>query len=179
MTTRTLFDIANDIQALDDLLTEVGGEVTEEAAEAAIDTWFAELGEERDRKLDGYAYLIKSLDAQVSALKEEQDRIRARRNAVENRIDKLKERLEFYLTSNDIDKIQTSLFTFAMQKSGGKPKMVLNEYYAANPVELPEGLRRVKFEADLDAIRTAIESDPEVYKDLGYIAEQGRHLRIR
>jgi len=38
---RTLFEITNDLQALDDLLTEIGGEVTEEDAEAAIDKWLS------------------------------------------------------------------------------------------------------------------------------------------
>lgn len=176
---RTLFEITNDLQALDDLLTEVGGEVTEADAEEAIDRWLSELANERENKLNAYAYLIKSLDAQSSALKDEVDRMRARKTATENKISKLKERLQYHLETQGIDKVQTDLFTFAVQKSGGKPKMILNEYFERHPEELPEGFRRVKFEPNLDAIREAIVADPETHSDLGYIAEQGKHLRIR
>jgi outer membrane murein-binding lipoprotein Lpp len=177
--TRTLFDITNDLQALDDLLSEMDGDVSEGDAEVAIDKWLTQLGEERDNKLNAYAYLIKSLDAQTDALKSEMDRLRARRNATENKIAKLKERLQFHLETSGTEKIKTDLFTFAVQKSGGKPKVVLSDYYLEHPVELPEGMRRVKFEADLEAIREAIENDPENNKVFGYIAEPGRHLRIR
>jgi len=176
---RTLFDIHNDILALDDLLTEIGGEVTEETAETAIDSWFAELGEERDSKLDGYAYLIRQLESDAETLKAEMDRLKARRTTAENKVKKLKERLEHFLKIQGIDKIQTERFTFALQKPGGKPKVQLSDYFETHPEELPEGLRRVKFEADLEAIREALSNDYENNSIFGQIVESDKKLRIR
>lgn len=177
--TRTIFDIADDMQAIDDLLNEVGGDVTDEQAEEAIDKWLAELGNERDRKLDGYAHLIKSFSSTADSIKDEIDRLRARKQAHENSVARLKQRLQVYFEREGIEKVKTDLHTFAIQKNGGKPKVVLSDYFAEHPVELPEQLRRVKFEPDLEALRDALETDPEEFKVYGQIAEPGKSLRIR
>lgn len=179
MTTRTLFEISSDLQALDDLLSDIGGEVTDEETETAIDTWLAELGAERDNKLNNYAYLIKATEGAVDALDTEITRLRDRKKTYENKIAKLKERLKLYMESNGLDKITTGLFTFGVQKSGGKPKVILNEYLSLHPEELPEGLRRVKFEADLEAIRAKLEQGDATVAEYAYLQESGRHLRIR
>lgn len=179
MTTRTIFDISADLQALDDLLSDIGGEVTDEETEKAIDSWLAELGAERDSKLEAYAYLIAENEARALALKQEATRLKARRDAVENKVARLKERLKVYLELNGIDKIKTDLFTFALQQSGGKPKVNLVAFYAENPVELPEGLRRVKFEADLESIREKLEAEEEWVSQYAELQKPGRHLRIR
>ena len=176
---RTIFDISEDLKALDDLLSDIGGEVTDEETEKAIDAWLAELGEERDRKLNNYAYLIRSIERSNEAVAEEIARLRDRKQAGENKVARLKERLKVYLEVNGIDKIKTDLFTFAVQQSGGKPKVNLVAYYAENPVELPEGLRRVKFEADLEAIREKLEAGEEWVSDFADLSKPGRHLRIR
>ena len=40
----TLYEISGDLAALEELLTEVGGELPDEVAEAAIDAWLEETG---------------------------------------------------------------------------------------------------------------------------------------
>ena len=177
MTRRTLFDIQNDILALGDLLEEQDGDITN--CEEQFDQWFSELGDERDSKLDGYAYLIRQLESDADIIKAEMDRLKARRTAAENKVKKLKERLEHYLKINEIDKIQTQRFTFGLQKPGGKPKVQVSDYFENHPEELPEHLRRVKFEADLEAIREALETDPNENSIFGQIVEADKKLRIR
>lgn len=176
---RNIFDIAADLQALNDLLGEIGGDVTDEQVEAAFDRWFGEIQLERDKKLDGYAQLIRHLTAQAASIKDEIDRLRARKAATENKVARLKARLEAFMLINGEERMETDLYTFAIQKAGGRPKVVVSDYFAENPVELPEGLRRVKFEPDLDAIRDALETEPEEFKIYGYIAESAKVLRIR
>ena len=174
---RGLFDISEDLLALADLLEEQDGDITD--AEEAFDKWFAELGTERDEKLDGYAWLISSLESDAEALKNEIDRLRARKTAFENKAKSLKSRLEAFLKIQGIDKIQTTRHTFALQKPGGKPKFVLSDEFEGHPEELPEHLRRVKFEADLIAIRAEFEADPENCWIYGHIEEPEKKLRIR
>ena len=175
--TRKLFEISEDLLTLSDLLEEQEGDVTE--TEAAFDTWFAELGSERDEKLDGYAWLISSLESDAEALKSEIERLRARKSAFENKAKSLKSRLEAFLKIQGIEKIQTTRHTFALQKPGGKPKFILADIFAEHPEELPEGFRRVKFEADLNAIREAVETDPENNSIYGHTEESEKRLRIR
>ena len=174
---RTLFDISEDLLALADLLDEQDGDITE--TEAQFDAWFGELGEERDAKLDAYAYLVKETEAEADRLKDEIDRLRSRKTAAENKAKRLKERLELFLKVQDIDKIKTDRFTFALQKPGGKPKVELSEYFTNHPEELPEALRRVKFEANLEAIRELIETGETEAGYYGRIVESERRLRIR
>lgn len=175
--TRKLFEISEDLLTLSDLLEEQEGDVTE--TEAAFDTWFAELGSERDEKLDGYAWLISSLESDAEALKSEIERLRARKSAFENKAKSLKYRLEAFLKIQGIEKIQTTRHTFALQKPGGKPKVELGFYFQDHPEELPEGLRRVKFEPDLEAIRERLEAqDPDVQCLAGF-AYPEKKLRIR
>lgn len=177
--TKNLFEISDDLLALDALLDEIGGDISDAEAEAAVDAWLKELGAERDSKLEAYAYLIKENEARAAALKEEAARLKARREAAENKADRLKTRLEIFLKVQGIDRIQTERFTFALQKPGGKPRVAIAEAYEENPVELPERFRRVKFEADLNAIREALEiEDPEV-EGIGIIMEPEKRLRIR
>jgi hypothetical protein len=175
--TRGLFDISEDLLALADLLEEQDGDITE--TEAAFDAWFAQLGSERDQKLDGYAWLISTLESDAETLKSEIERIRARKSAFENKAKGLKARLEAFLKIQGIEKIQTTRHTFALQKPGGKPKFILADLFAEHPEELPEGFRRVKFEADLNAIREAVETDPENNSIYGHTEESEKRLRIR
>ena len=179
MTTKTLFNISDDIRALDDLLIEIDGEVTDTTAEEAIDNWLAELGEERDEKLDQYAWLITQSEGYAENIKAEIDRLKRRQKAMENKATRLKERLELFLKTHGIEKIQTAKFTFALQKSGGKPKVILDDYFIDHAVELPEGLRRVKFEPDLSAIREKIEAGDEYALGIARLETPQKKLRIR
>lgn len=174
---RTLFDISEDLLALGDLLDEQDGDITE--TEAQFDAWFAELGDERDAKLDAYGYLVKETEAEADRLKDEIDRLRSRKTASENKAKRLKERLEVFLKVQGIEKIKTDRFTFALQKPGGKPKVELAEYFANHPEELPEPLRRVKFEPNLEAIRELIETTDDQANYYGRIVESEKKLRIR
>lgn len=180
MNNRTIFEISNDLLALEMLLAEAEGDVTDESSEAAIDSWLAELGEARDQKLDSYARLIRAIEGDAEIVKAEADRLKARQKALESRAARLKDRLEAFLRVQGIERIETPNFTFAMQKAGGKPKVILNAYYVDNPAELPEGLRRVKFEADLNAIREALEADEDsAIKEIAQLDEPIKRLRIK
>jgi hypothetical protein len=174
---RTLYEISEDLKALYALLEEEEGEVSD--TETAFDQWFSELGEERNKKLENYASLIVYTEMNTKALKEEMSRLKARKEGFEARAKRLRERLEYHFKAHGIDKIETEKFTFAMQKLGGKPKFILSDYFEAHPEELPEGLRRVKFEPDLNEIKEMVEKDPENYGIYGTHAEVERRLRIK
>jgi hypothetical protein len=176
---RKLFDISNDLLTLEALLDEIGGDVTDETAEQAIDNWLAELQDEASNKLENYGHLIKVLESEAEALKLEADRLKAKQKATENKAARLKSRLETFLKINGVEKIQTQTFTFTLQKAGGKPRFILSDEFSNTPEELPEHLRRVKFEPDLIAIRAEVEADPKNCWIYGYIAEPEKRLRIK
>lgn len=73
-TRRTLFDIGHDLETLADLLDE--WDEGDEQQQQLINNWFDSIGEERDRKLDGYCSYIAQLGAVVDARRKEADRLR-------------------------------------------------------------------------------------------------------
>lgn len=180
---RTLFDISDDLLVLGDLLEEAGGDITDEQAELAVNDFFAELGTERDLKLDSYCALYRQFEAKAKARKEEAARLTALAATDENNADKLKKRLLEFLRVQNLPKIETARFKISRQTNGGKVPVIFNETFIANPVELPEEIRRVTFSPDADALRGLLESGDtetrECYSAYGQLGERGEHLRIK
>ena len=74
---RRLFDIGDDLLALEELLSDAGGEIGDDEAGQALERWFDELGEERDAKIDGYCALIREFEARAEILENEAERMLA------------------------------------------------------------------------------------------------------
>lgn len=174
---RTLFNIGEDLTALAELLEDEGGDISNEEVEAAIDQFLEELSGERDKKLDGYCALIAEMEATAKAREEEAKRLNALASVGKGDANRLKSRLKLFLVNQGQDKVETARYKIAIQKNGGKSPVLLGEHFQAHPEELPEGLRKVVFTPDLDAIRAKLEAG----EDLGFatIGDRGTHLRIR
>lgn len=169
----TLFEIGEQLLALDALLDESGGEVTPEN-EAAYDAWFAEIQESQAAKLDAYVGLLKTWEGQAVSAQAVIDQFRAKLNSLENRMKRHKDRMKTYMECTNQSKLSTtSGWVLAVQKNGGKQAVELN-----CPVDqLPKRFTKVKVEPDMDAIRAAIEGGEEL--EFAVMHPRGTHLRIR
>lgn len=169
----TLYDIRADLEALEALLYEVGGDVTDEAADAAITAWLEETGEALSKKLDGYAALIRETEIRAASRKAEASRLSDLARADDAAVKRLKDRLRWFFEDRGIQKMETERFRFTLATNGGKPPVILKV-----PVEcLPEWAKRVTFAPDLEAIRGEIEKGGTV--EFAEIGTPGTHLRIR
>lgn len=140
----TLYAIEQDLDALDALLAELGGDITEEEAESAIDAWFRDLGEARDVKLNGYARRIQALETNAAAKKEEAARLAAGRKRDESNADWMKRRLLSFVQQRGMPikgkpthQVETNLFRFTETLNGGHRSIT----YLVDPADLPEPLR--------------------------------------
>jgi hypothetical protein len=169
---RTLYDISQDLVALYERLEELGGDVTSPEVEQEIDTWFEDLGQERDQKLDNYAALIRELESRAEARKAEARRLadRARRDA--EHADYLKNRLVLFFQQHGLKTVETPRYRLTVQRSGGRTPVVLK----SDPEVLPEEFQRWKVSADLDAIREALESGATL--DFAELGERSHYVRI-
>lgn len=83
----TLYQITDDVLALDRLLDEAGGELTPET-EAAIDAFFAEAQENVEEKLDAYCQLITRLESEAAVARSRKENFakiqQVRENAAEH-----------------------------------------------------------------------------------------------
>jgi hypothetical protein len=169
----TLYQIEEDMQAFMDLMFEVGGDVSDEEADAAITAWMEENEENLAQKLDGYGAVIRELEADASACQAEVERLAARATARRNAVARLKERLRDFLQRHDTKKVQTPRFTFARQANGGKqPMQVLVE-----PHLLPAWAQVERIDADNEAIREKLERGETL--SFAQLLPRGEHLRVR
>lgn len=89
------------------------GEIDEEKAKRYLD----ELPIERERKLEAYGITIKNYLAEVEAIKEEQQRLAARRKSKEAQIERLKNAVATSLQLNEEKKFETAKVVFSFRKS--------------------------------------------------------------
>ncbi len=144
-------------------LIENGEEGLEDTLESINDTI--------ELKADGYARIIRNLEANAVALKTEIDRLTNRRRSIENSIDRLKENLKNAMIATGKEKIKTDLFNVT----------VVNNPVAVNVIDeklIPEEYFKVEIIRKLDKIslRDAIKNGEEIQ---GAELMQGKGLRIK
>ena len=92
------------------------------------DVWFDTIegleGEIED-KADGYAKVMTQLKADAAALKAEEERLHARRSAIENNVQRMKDRLQQMMELTGKTKIKTTLFSYNLQAN--PPSVVIDD----------------------------------------------------
>jgi hypothetical protein len=139
-----------DMDVLKDTLEGLEGEITDKA--------------------ESIAKLMKSIEADETAIKAEEDRLYARRKAFENRRTSIKDYLEQQLTGANIDKIKGAMFTISIQNNPPSVNIqddatVPDKYYIPQPPKLDK-------KALLDDLKAGAEYE-------GITLEQSRSVRIR
>jgi predicted nuclease with TOPRIM domain len=75
-------------------------------------------------KVENTAKVIKSIEADVQAIKEEEKRLKERRQALETKIDNIKDYLKEQLEKAGIDKVKRATFTVSIQNNPPKAEIV-------------------------------------------------------
>lgn len=142
-----------------------------ENGEEGLEDTLESLNDTIELKADGYARIIRNLEANAVALKTEIDRLTNRRRSIENSIDRLKENLKNAMIATGKEKIKTDLFNVT----------VVNNPVAVNVIDeklIPEEYFKVEIIRKLDklSLRDAIKSGEEIQ---GAELMQGKGLRIK
>lgn len=98
-------------------------QMIEDGVEGLEDT-LVSLDDALEDKAIGYAKVMKNLEAQANAIKEEEKRLADRRKTLENNIKKLKESLEESMIQVGKKRIKTDLFNFNIQKNPPSVKII-------------------------------------------------------
>ena len=124
-------------------------------------------------KLENCCKYIKNEEALITGLKEEEERLNARRKAKENAIKRLKALMQDAMIASGEKKIQCGTFTTSIQNNA--PSVVVDEQYIEN---IPSEYLRVK-EPEID--KKKLLEDLKAGKELDGIAhlEVTQSLRIR
>lgn len=128
---------------------------------------------ELEAKADGYARVMRQMDADAKAIKAEEERLANRRKSLENRSAALKGRLQQMMEITGKVKFKTELFSFGIQKNPAA--VVIDEQYIEN---IPEEYL-IRQDPKID--RAKLKEDLKAGLDLEGIAhlEQSESLRIR
>ena len=141
--------------------------------EELINDTLEALGGELEVKADGYARVMRQIDADAKVIKAEEERLANRRKSLENRSAALKSRLQQMMEVTGKVKFKTELFSFGIQKNPAA--VVMDEQYIEN---IPECYLIIQ-EPKID--KQKIKEDLKAGLDLEGIAhlEQTESLRIR
>lgn len=133
-----------------------------------LDTLESIEGEIED-KADGYAKVIRELEAMRDAKKEEMYRQQDGARLLDNRIKYLKQNLLNVMKQTGKTNFATNLFTFRIQKNGGKRALTIDG-------DVPKEYTKTIVENDTDKIRQALESGEEL--SFAHLEPQSESLRI-
>lgn len=124
-------------------------------------------------KADGYAKIIKELLGDAEKIKTEKQRLEARQKSFEKRAELLKDNLQKTLKQIGKTKFKTELFSFNIQKNGGKLPLIIDDIE-----KVPnEYFKHTEKELDNTKIREAIDLGEKIL--FAHYGEQGESLRIK
>ena len=163
-----LYELTSDLLTLQEMLEENVDE------QVLIDTLEGVQGE-YELKLESYCKVIKNLEADIEALKNEAKRLTDKRKVLENNVDRLKKAMFDSMKLTGTEKVKGALFTVAIQRNGGKLPVIYSDNVDLS--KLPDELVKVVESPNLDAIREWLESGNAV---TGFtLGERGESLRIK
>lgn len=163
----TMYELTTDYKALLDMATDPDID-----PEAIADTLEA-IGEEIEIKAENIAVILKELEAEAAKLKAEEQRLKDRRATYENNVKRLKSYLFDAMKLTGKEKFKTALFSFNIQKNGGKIPVIVD----VDCSELPDDLVTITEKPNLDAIAAFLENNPE--SKLAHFGQRGETLRIK
>lgn len=161
-----LYEIPSELRAIEVQIAEMEGELTAEI-EAQLDDLQAEFS----RKVEWLALMIREAEAEAAVFKAEENRLKERRQAAENRGKRLKAYVHENMLRMEAKSVRGDLATVNVVQNS-RPSVTWRE-----DVDLPDEFARIKREIDTNAVlvHVGIHGSPPT----GAIVETGSHVRIR
>jgi hypothetical protein len=170
----TIFNISDDMAALERLLWESGGDITGDA-ETAVAAWEAELAANLYAKLDAYGGLISEIEARAAARRAEATRILDLAKADEKAAANLRERLRFVFETRALGKVETPRYRFSLVQNGGKLPIDIHGDLESLPSWAVR--RETMVYADKDAIRARLETGEQL--PFATLMDRGTRIAIK
>lgn len=111
-----LYDLTSDYVQLLDMAEQLDPDTFKDTLES--------IQESIEDKVENTAKLIKSIEADVSAIKAEEKRLKERRQVLETKIDSIKNYLKEQLELAGIDKVKRPTITVSIQKNPPSVKVI-------------------------------------------------------
>ena len=150
----TLYELTEDMAALLARLEQVDEE--DETLEQAIKDTLEMVAMDFADKADGYAKVLRQIQADAESVKAEKLRLAKRQSALENNADRLKEALKKAMEATGQKSLKTELFSFSVRSSQSV------EILTDNVFEIPDEYLRYKDpEVDKTKLAAWLKLNPE------------------
>lgn len=163
----TLYDLTADF--IEGLNAYDAAETDEERADIA--NWLIGVKGDLDTKADAYARIIKNKQAEAKALKDEADRLTAKRKAAESLIERLKAALLDTMQTTGIEQIPTTIGKWSLQYNPVRCEVIHPEMVPARFVKPQPDI------VDRAALIMEYKRTGEVFPGVEFHKEQGIRFR--
>lgn len=166
----SLYEITGDMLQLQSMLEdEIDQDVLKDTLEAVQG--------EYEIKLEQCCKVIKNLEADIGALKDEANRLLSRSKTLENNVDSLKKAMFESMKATNTPKVKGQVFTVSIQRNGGAIPIIYDKNDKNITSNLPDQLVNIVETPNLKAIRELLEAGKFVE---GFtLGERGESLRIK
>lgn len=145
----SLYQLTDELEALEDDLIASGGEITDEMNER-----YDRLLEMEADKVEGYIAMIRKFEASEEAIKAERKRLQKAERSMRRSADNLKDRLAAAMRRRSEEAHETRLGKVRLQQAPQRSVVV-----DVPADQLPDGFKRIKTSADRRALADALASD--------------------
>ncbi|MFD1179518.1 siphovirus Gp157 family protein [Paenibacillus puldeungensis] len=130
-----LYELSEQYQMLLDMASE---DPTNEQLQAMLEGMEGKI----DEKIENTIKVVRSLESEAKAIKDEEDRLKSRRTAIENNAKYLKENIEIIMKRMELEKVKGQLFTISLQSNPPKVVVVdefdIPQKYFVTPEPVPQ-----------------------------------------
>lgn len=167
---KSLAVLVDDQLALDNLLLEVAGDITNPETEEIVHNWISEVKSGIATKVDSYEFKQEAIKSQIEKFKSRAEMFTAAARALANLSESLKDRLKFAMLELDATELNGNLFRYKLSNS--KPTVQIYD-----ESKLPKKFLKSKttYSPDKEAIKAAIDAGEPVS---GACLEMGFTLRV-
>lgn len=166
----TLYEITGELLELQNMIEEgVDPDVINDTIES--------VEFDLEQKAEGYVMVIRNLEAQAKAIKDEEKRLREKRLSAENGIERLKKRLFDSMNATGKKKMNAGVFTLSVQKNGGALPVIID----ADVENMPKEMLKIDIKPDTKKIAELLQDEEKsrLYSKFAHFGERGESLRIR
>ena len=161
-----LYELPDAIREIESEIIEAEGEITDEIADR-----LDHLEGEFERKAEYLALLSREARAEAAAVKQEEDRLKARRTAAENRERRLKDYLLFAMRKLGVERVEGDRAKVRVQ-ANTRPSIT----WVGEEDAIPDPFKRVRVDLDGRAAYEAWKAGGELPE--GFRVETGQHARV-
>jgi len=114
---KTLSQIVSDRRAIDDLLEESGGDISDEMIETTVVNWISEIQANLATKSDNYQFKQKSIEALEEHFREHAKMFSSAASSLNKLSCRLKDQMKWAMLEMDTQEIQGNLFRYKLSLS--------------------------------------------------------------